>query len=516
MSRPATIAAVLVAGMAIALVLSTRQDATRGHDTTVEAVAAPIAVIRREAWTSIPAAAESTLRDRIVTRLAAPDTTEAALADAARGFHERSWRIESTHAIAAGELGDGEVFVAWFAEAWPADPDLLERSADAIHAVLALDTPSASRLLDLLLRAPETSIADVGAVLDGSTDTSTPVQLALGRRGRRPEAVETRVDAARRLLADPATDDPRVLERAPVWTLAAAGDAARAALAARATSGDPEAARAIALADPDRVIRGERPVLADHEFPFERRALAAFRLLDREAPPGDAAILNLLDDGPADRDGTVHAAALLADRGLSSTAAERLAERWRSSSLDDQRRAGIMLTAVRHARGIQASPSAIEMIDRLSIDADAAPRLRRTARHAARVLDRWPHDDLDPTVYAARTTRLDDGRLDPDAVLLGILAGDANASRRLGASPRLDEVAERAPALASAIAWRRTILAALAPTRLAAIGEPIPGDEDDLRLWIDAIEADRLVRGPISPDANRFAQPTPPGDTLLP
>jgi hypothetical protein len=251
-------------------------------------------------------------------------------------------------------------------------------------------------------------------------------------------------------------------------------------------------------------------VLADAAFGYDRRTIAAFRLLDHDAAPGDAAILNLLDDGPADGDDTVHAAALLGTRGLSTSARDRLIQRWLGSEDADQRRAGVMLAAVAARLGrTPLDPDAIATIDRLAIDQAADPRLRRTARLATRVLDRWPHGDLDADAYAARTTRLDDGRLDADTVLLGILAGDPGASRRLTDAPRAAPLPdpERAAAFARDVAWRRAIASSIAPRRFRRVGEPIPGDEDDLRLWIEALAAERLVSGPFLPEADET--PTP-------
>jgi hypothetical protein len=338
------------------------------------------------------------------------------------------------------------------------------------------------------------------------------VRLLLGRLGA-PPARSTAdldpVDAVRTLLAEPDTTSMPVLDDAPTWMLAQAGSAARAHLAMLLDEGSEDAARAVAWTDPDRIIAAERSVLTDPATHADRRRLAAFRLLDQGVPIEDATLLNLLDEGPADGDGTVHAAALLAGRGMSDEARTRLLRRWLDSDENDQRRAGVMLAAVLHATGRAGlGPAEIAAIDRLGVEQTVDPRVRRTARLATRVLDRWPHDDVDADAYAARTTRLDDGRLDADTVLLGILARDPDASRRLTASPRMAPLPdpERAAAFARDVAWRRAIVSSITPDRFRAVGEPIPGDEDDLRLWIEVLAADRLVAGPFQSDPDSIAE----------
>lgn len=505
-----TLAVVLVAGMATALVMVTRERGDRRDEGLLAAITSDEGSVRRAAWADLADHGSPPPRDEIMATLADPGLDPGVLADAARGCLELDWPIEPDHAIAAGRLADAEPFLAWFGSAFRADPAALEIAAPAIQAMLGDDRRSCDDLMAILVEAlgtpPDREIARrlAGIVDAGDRPATTRVRLALGRLGVvSPSVAEPDViSSTRTLLADPAIDDERVLAATPTWALAGGGDAARSWLEGRADAGDPDAKRAVGLGDPRRVSRAERAVLADPDFGYERRTLAAFRLLDAGDAPGDAAILNLLDDGPTDADGTVHAAALLAWRGLSTTARARLMRRWLDSEDEDRRRAGMLLAVLAHRLGgLELDADIVGDLDRTATDLEASPRLRRTARLATRVLDRWPHADLDAAAYAARTTRLDDGRLDADSVLLGLLAGDESASRRLTASPRPapgpDE--ERAAAFARDLAWRRAMLSSLAPDRLHRVGEPIPGDETDLRLWIDALAAERLVSGPFHP-----------------
>ncbi len=528
MIRPLTIALVLVAGMAIALVVTSQDRTQRRELGLLESITSEDGFVRRAAWASLNGESSEHLRSEIAASLKAPNTSRVVLADAARGHLDLGWPIEASHAIAAGEFGDADAFLAWFVPALETDDTVLESAAPAIQAIVATDQRSADELTVTLIDfagspADDARIERIARIIDDPSATAiTRIRLALARLGAIPRKSSIdfeAVDAIAQLLADPDTDGAAVLDAAPVWTLAAAGEPARRHLATLASEGDDEAARATGLADRQRLIRAERSVLADPAFSFDRRTIAAFRLLDSDAPPGDAAILNLLDDGPADGDGTVHAAALLAWRGLSSTAATRINARWLGSDDADQRRAGIVLTAVRQVAGnADLDPSLVSDLDRLAIAPTIDARTRRTARLATRALGRWPHDDLDASSYAARTTRLDDGRLDADAVLLGVLAGDADASRHLTTTPRKAPLPdpERAAAFARDVAWRRAIVSSLAPDRFRIVGEPIPGDENDLRLWIEALAAERLVSGPFRIEASPIADSPPLDETLQP
>ena len=521
MIRPLTIALVLVAGMAVALVMTGRDRVERRALGLLESITADDGFVRRAAWETMSRDTDDARRAAITTRLAEPGLDRGVLADAARGCLDLGWPIEPDHAIAAGELGDADAFLAWFVPTLAADGAVPATAAPAIRAVAATDRRPADELMTALVAfagsPPDpTRVTQLATILDDPASPPTDrIRLTLGRLGAAPRGSTLDLDpvgAVRTLLADPETDTVAVLDAAPVWALARTGAAARSHLTTRAAEGDADATRALGLADPDRVTAVARATFDDPASDHDRRTLAAFRLLDHDVALGDATILELLDAGPADGDGTVHAAALLAWRGLSEDSRTAILKRWLDSDDLDRRRAGVMLAAVQRAMtGEDPDPSVTATIDRLAVDPGTEARLRRTARLATRVLDRWPHDDVDASAYAARTTRLDDGRLDADTVLLGVLAGDADASRRLTASPRTAPLPdpERAAAFARDVAWRRAIVSSIAPERFRTVGEPIPGDENDLRLWIDALAAERLVAGPFMPDPESIADSIP-------
>ncbi len=527
MIRPVTLAIVLVAGMAGALVVAIGDRGERREQDLLTGLTSDDGSLRRSTWASLSPDASAARRAGIMARLEDPGLPRAVIADAARGCLELDWPIVPAHATAAGEFGDAEAFLAWFGPAVRESPAAIDAGAPAIRTILGSDERSGDELMAAVVaavgsppsRAPVDRLAD--AVDRGERSPTTRVQLVLGRLGAPPPIDEPldSITATRQLLAAPETADGRVLETAPIWATANAGEAARSWLKRRAEAGDADARRAVGLGDPARVTRAERAVLADPDFGYERRTIAAFRLLDAGAAPGDASILNLLDDGPADSDGTVHAAALLGWRGLSPTARDRLMRRWFESTDEDRRRAGIVLAAIAHRLGDDALiPAMVATIDRMVIDETSSAGLRRTARLATRVLGRWRHGDVEPAAYAARTTRLPGGRLDPDSVLLGVLAGDEEASRRLTTSPRPAPLPdpERAAAFARDLAWRRAILSSVAGQRLLRVGEPIPGDETDLRLWIDALAAERIVSGPFLSTTTPIAESAPTEETLRP
>ena len=142
------------------------------------------------------------------------------------------------------------------------------------------------------------------------------------------------------------------------------------------------------------------------------------------------------------------------------------------------------------------------VIDQHARSEASPPRVRRTARLAARALDLWPFDPavLDPDAYAARATRLGDGRVDPDAVLLGLLAGDPLAERRLVSAPA--STSGDASLLAREIGWRVVLARLHRPDWMNDVGQPIPGNEHDLRLWVDVLAARRLAEAGFAPRAH--------------
>jgi hypothetical protein len=137
---------------------------------------------------------------------------------------------------------------------------------------------------------------------------------------------------------------------------------------------------------------------------------------------------------------------------------------------------------------------AIATVRSAAADPAVEPAVRRIARLGLRAMDAWSVDELDPADYAARTAHLPDGGLDPDAVMLGILAADADVLRRLTTPPDLpdgplDESTTRA--WAAEIAWRVNLVRGLRPEWWRTAGEPVPDSIRSLRRWIDLLDACR-------------------------
>ena len=63
-----------------------------------------------------------------------------------------------------------------------------------------------------------------------------------------------------------------------------------------------------------------------------------------------------------------------------------------------------------------------------------------------------------------------------------------------------------AATFAREIAWRRVLTGIFRPSWIDTVGEPVPGDEEALRLWMDMLAAARL--------AAPFAQPASSGEDL--
>ena len=300
------------------------------------------------------------------------------------------------------------------------------------------------------------------------------------------------------ILAD--VDPGDSTDLVPAWLLATRADPrSRATLVSRSEAGDDAARLALALRDPGTVRRVNRAVLLDDEEGIDRRLIAAGRLVsvDGLRPRDRAVLLRLLDTSPADTRGTVHAAALIAHRGLDPTTRNDLQRRWSTSEDAARRRAGILLAALAAAEdGPPTDAETVAGIQATADDADAGPAVRRTARLGLRAMDAWSFDAPDPADYAARTARLPDGDLDPDAVMLGILAGDADVLRRLTTPPELpdgplDEATTRR--WAAEIAWRVSLVRGLRPDWWKTAGEPVPGSIRSLRRWIELLDACRRI-----------------------
>lgn len=527
MRRTTTIAIALVSGIAAALVLTSLKTQSERNDVILEGLRSPEVERRLKAWALVPASAGLDPETIQTLLLDSTDPSPpAALADAAREFLDRGWSIPPELVDAAAVQGDSTPLLAWLESNWPSEPGGLDAMTSGLRTILASDQKMSGDCLDLLFSVDSSAHrAALRSLIETSTPASDPLtsDSPLGRSLLamsllEPEAMaaptaEPFLRAAATFLADPTRTSTIELDRLPAWMRVNSTEQRQLdLLQERAEQGDVDAELAIAMQDEARVIRAERRVLADPEATFSRRSLAGFRLLDRNDEPGDAAILGLLADGPADPDGTVHAAAILAWRGLSDTAVRRIQERWLDSDEPEDLRAAMLLGVLRRLPELELESPADPTL--LAIDGHARsdtspPRVRRTARLAARALDLWPFDPtvLDPDAYAARATRLPDGRVDPDAVLLGLLADDPLAERRLVSPPV--SISGDASVLAREIGWRVALANLLRADWMTRIGEPIPGDEADLRLWVDVLAARRLAE-------TGFARTAPSGEDHTP
>jgi len=239
--------------------------------------------------------------------------------------------------------------------------------------------------------------------------------------------------------------------------LADAGSkAARYALQSRSESVDETQARLVAT---------------DASQPPARRRLAAWRR--RTVPPDTLAEILSLD--PAEADGSVHAAALLAERHLTPSDAAAQAETWIRSFNDDEKRAGALLAALldKHQELLEQAYG-IEDIG----------AVRTTQRLALWALGR-PVEDDDPKEFAYRALHRKDGDFNPDTALCMLLAGEAETLRLLTSRPTGD--------WAESVRRRALLIERFLPAWHEATGRPIGGDVRALQLHFDRLDALRML-----------------------
>ena len=519
MSRTVTLAAVLVAGVAAALVIvSIQRGAIRG-DAILDGIVDPDAGVRTQAWSLKGPGLD---RERVLERLLQHRDQTAILAEAAIEFDRLDWKADPTLVVAAARLGDPEPLIACLSSETLQDAEARGELLTGVAMILAhpsLQTPGlqiGDRVMEACLsglpRDDHPVLMEAMIAEGASPPGSNRPLLALALLGTSPAddfRDTTATILARSIATGELPSDQGIRAMLPGWTLASPTMASIGGpeLIRRVDKDDPEARRALGVLDHERFLGSAKAVLADRTSTFERRAIAATRLLEHGRPPGDASILNLLLAGPEDSDGSVHAAACIAWLGLSDSGRKNIEDRWWHSGNDAEVQAALLLAALRHHDGSLPSDDPVRLeIDRLARDPNASPRVRRTARLATRATQRWPFEveDLDPEIYASRTRRFEDGRLDPDAILLGLIAEDPVADRLLvsqPASPTPD-----AATFAREIAWRRALTGIFRPIWIETIGEPVPGDEEALRLWMDMLAAARL--------ATPFAEPGSSGEDL--
>jgi hypothetical protein len=182
---------------------------------------------------------------------------------------------------------------------------------------------------------------------------------------------------------------------------------------------------------------------------------------------------------PADPDGSVFAAALLAERVLPPDEASAQAQAWIRSFDDDEKRAGALLAALLGAHAA--------LLER-ALASEDIPRVRTTLRLALIALGRdGGFGDEDPREFAHRTLRGADGDFNPDAALCMLAAGEPVGITLLS-YPLLPE-AEIGPALQRR-AW---LLERFVPDWYTAVGRPTGGDRRGAALYVDRLEALRLL-----------------------
>ena len=328
------------------------------------------------------------------------------------GFLDRGWRPSDevaaiTLALAAANDQDPEPTLAWFTEAWRRHPAALSNWSPALIAVMRQDVQGQGRqtdeILDRILAAEDVSWLEAverwrstRADLMSRT-TIESIDLALGLRGRSPASVDSETTAMQHLLAG-GLDQVDAAERSPSWFLASRpGPVPESTLRRRAAEEQADARIALALRDLPQNRRVNERVLADTDLDLDRRIIAAGRLSVLD-PPDDATLLNLLADGPANADGTVHGVALVARKGLSETARRRLVTRWLSMKDPDRRRGAIMIATLQDAETESTiDVETLATIQRLATPDEPDAGVRRTARLALRALARWPLEDVDPS-----------------------------------------------------------------------------------------------------------------------
>lgn len=514
MTRKVTLAFVLVTGVAIALVIASLQRGSDRREAILEGIVDPDASIRAEAWKLM---GPEPGRSVVIERLLEHRGRAAVLAEAAVEFDRRDWTNDAILVTAAARLGDHLPLITHLDRGDLGDADSRRELLAGIAAVVVGGNPTlGERMIEACLgwlSPSEREMLLEALIMAGATspEIDRPL-LAMALMGTPPPSgsPDSPVTVLARCIATEKA--PRTAEEIrllPAWTLGipSLDSFGRSELQRRMNEDDAEARRTLGTLDRDRLMANAETVAADRGAGFERRAISAARLVEQGRTPGDAALLNLLATGPGDADGTVHASVVIARGGLSETARQRLSGRWLRSTDGTELRAGLLLAAMRHRDGELATDDPVRLeIDRLARDPETPPRVRRTARLVARATDRWPFDpsDLDADAYANRTRRLEDGRYDPDGVLLGLVSGDPEAARLLVSRPEIP--AADAATFAREIAWRRVLAGVFHPDWIDAVGEPVPGDEDALRLWIDLLSATRST--------DPFAEPAPSDEDL--
>lgn len=252
-----------------------------------------------------------------------------------------------------------------------------------------------------------------------------------------------------------------------------------------ARADDEAAAYALQAASPRDEARA-RAVLARPDQPAWLRRMAAWRWPD--IPPD--VLADVLASDPAEADGSVFAAVLLAEGAMARPDAERLAESWMRDFDDDRKRAGALLAALLGAHG--------ELLVRAERDEDVA-RVRRAQRMAI-LVQRGAVDEL--VELAHRTP--DAGGFDADALLCLLASGHAPAALLLGSPPAGD--------WRLAVQQRSWLVQRFLPQWHQRLGRPIGADARGLLLHFELLRAVAVLecrRLRFDPGTRTFATTAP-------
>jgi len=245
------------------------------------------------------------------------------------------------------------------------------------------------------------------------------------------------------------SDDHRAFERLQRW----------------ADAGSTTAEYVLLARQPGREQSRAAQRVGDDNYAIWQQRLAAWRW---PRTPAEKA-KQLLNEPVADEDGTVYAAALLAERTLGHETAAQLAESWIRSLNDDRKRAGALLAALlgEHRDLLQQA-----------YEVENVGRVRTTQRLALFALG-VKVGEGDPIVFAHRAIHKDNGDFNPDTVLCLVLAGQREALDYLLTPPQQP--------WRLSIQQRAWLIERCVPPWHEALGRPIGGDMRTIDLHFDAL-----------------------------
>ncbi|QOJ17499.1 MAG: hypothetical protein HRU76_07875 [Phycisphaeraceae bacterium] len=252
----------------------------------------------------------------------------------------------------------------------------------------------------------------------------------------------------------------------------------RSFLEQRAEAGDVLARRVLQARDPERDGEAAWLVLRDESQPPTLRRLAAWRVPERILP---VPARRLLAADPRETDGSVLAAALLAERLLDDLDARALAATWLADFNDDFKRAGALLAALKGGP-LEALEQAAAREDVSEVKAlmDFAWLAAARGRGGSAV-------DAERLALAmAPGSGAGHAEPRPDIVACALLAGDSRALAALTSRPSLDDATW-------AVQWRSWLLERFAPPLAAPLGRPVGGDARAVLLHFEALDALRVI-----------------------